>query len=415
MNNYYNIEHRKAGCRLRFTDENKNPLKNETISVKQTNHEFLFGCGAFDSLFYANMRDEEKVPWVEDRVNKWLALFNYGTIPFYWGGFEKEEGKPETISRMNAAKFLQSNNVTVKGHPLCWHTVCADWLLKYDNETILKKQLERIRRDMSDFKGVVDMWDVINEVVIMPDFDKYDNAVTRICKMKGRVGLIKEVFAAARETNPKATLLLNDFNTSVSYEILIDGCLEAGVPIDVIGIQSHQHQGYWGAEKVHQVLRRFEHFGLPIHFTENTLISGDIMPAYIEDLNDWQVDEWPTTPEGEERQAKEVEEMYRILFSHPLVQAITTWDFADGAWLGAPSGVIRKDNSIKPVYERLKSMIKDEWWTNTEIHTDENGFAMIEGMKGDYTLSWKDKTAAYHLSSDSVEQEIRLMPEGIKL
>ena len=39
------------------------------------------------------------------------------------------------------------------------------------------------------------MWDVINEVVIMPEFDKYDNAVTRICKEYGRLNLVKEVFA----------------------------------------------------------------------------------------------------------------------------------------------------------------------------------------------------------------------------
>ena len=68
------------------------------------------------------------------------------------------------------------------------------------------------------------------------------------------------------------------------------------------------------------------------------------MPAYIEDLNDWQVDEWPTTPEGEERQAKEWEEMYRILFADPNIKAITGWDFADGAWLNAPSGLVTVDN-----------------------------------------------------------------------
>lgn len=88
----------------------------------------------------------------------------------------------------------------------------------------------------------------------------------------------------------------------------------------------------------------------------------------------------------QERQKNEVEEMYRILFEHPLVEAITGWDFADGAWLGAPSGVIRKDNSVKPVYNRLKEMIKGEWWTVCEICTDENGFAEVEGFKGDYIV-----------------------------
>ncbi len=314
----------------------------------------LLGCGAFDVLGYvAGGKQDEKL---KERVDKWLDVFNYGTLPFYWGGYEPREGEIQFESRMETAKFLKEHGVTVKGHPLCWHTVCADWLMQYDNKTILDKQLARIDRDVSAFKGVIDYWDVINEVVIMPEFDKYDNAITRICKQYGRVNLVKEVFAAAKTANPDATLLINDFNLSDKYAKLIDECLEAGVPISAIGLQTHQHQGYMVQARVEEVLARFEKFGLPLHFTENTLVSGQIMPADIVDLNDYQVEDWPTTPEGEARQAAEVDEMFHILLSHPSVEAITQWDFGDGAWLGAPSGCIRKDGSTKPSYDVLKKI-----------------------------------------------------------
>ena len=384
-----NISHRKVTKKIRFEDALGNPIANKQIAIKQTNHSFLFGCGAFDFIPYVMNGDEEH----RQITDSWLEIFNYGTLPFYWGQFETSEGEPATDKLMKTAKYLNSKNVKVKGHPLCWHTACADWLMKYDNETIMKKQLERIDREVTGFKGIIDMWDVINEVVIMPIFDKYDNAITRICKDRGRVGLIKEVFDKAHECNPDATLLLNDFNTSINYEILIDGCLNAGVPISAIGIQSHQHQGYWGKEKLNEVLDRFSTFGLPIHFTENTLISGEIMPAYIEDLNDWQVDEWPSTPEGEKRQADQIEEMYRILFEHPLVEAITTWDYRDGAWLKAPSGFIRKDNSLKPSYKMLKKLIKEEWWTDVTVMTDSEGYVTLKAFKGDYDLSINDLNA----------------------
>ena len=390
------LSHRKVNKRIHFSDAGGNPLADKEVRVKQTNHSFLFGCGAFDFMPYLMKKDEE----FTTLTNYWLDLFNYGTLPFYWGRFEPEEGQPQTEMLMKTAEYLKSRNVTVKGHPLCWHTVCADWLMKYDNETILKKQLDRIDREVSGFKGVIDIWDVINEVVIMPIFDKYDNAITRICKEKGRVALIKEVFEKAHECNPDAILLLNDFNTSINYEILIDGCLNAGVPISAIGIQSHQHQGYWGKEKLEEVLERFSSFGLPIHFTENTLISGEIMPAHIVDLNDWQVDEWPSTPEGEERQSKEIGEMYRTLFAHPLVEAITTWDFRDGAWLNAPSGFARKDNTLKPSYHMLKKLIKDEWWTDTVVKTDSNGNAVVEAFKGDYCLEAGGKSYEAKLTDD---------------
>ena len=405
------ISHRKVSKKIRFLDASGAPIANKNVKVTQTNHKFLFGCGAFEFLPYVMSQDENMdVPGggpfasreqLEELTSSWLEIFNYGTLPFYWGRFEPEEGKPQTEQLMKTAAFLQSKNVKVKGHPLCWHTVCADWLMKYDNKTIMEKQLARIDREVKGFKGVIDMWDVINEVVIMPIFDKYDNAVTRLCKEKGRVKLIKEVFDRAHADNPEAVLLLNDFNTSTNYEILIDGCLNAGVPISAIGIQSHQHQGYWGREKLEEVLARFDHFGLPIHFTENTLISGDIMPAYIEDLNDWQVPEWPTTPEGEERQAREIEEMYRILFSHPLVEAITTWDFKDGAWLKAPSGFLRLDNSRKPSFDMLKKLVREEWWTDEKVVTDAEGYVTVSAFKGEYEIAADGKAVSAELVDDS--------------
>lgn len=392
-------EARLSKCVLHVTDKAGSPVKNAKININQTNHEFLFGAGAFDAIALTTFKKGD--PYFEDRMQKWTDLYNYGTMSFYWGGFEPKEGQPQTESRMLASKFLTEHGAKVKGHPLCWHTACADWLMEYDNKTILDKQLKRIDRDVSAFKGVINMWDVINEVVIMPVFDRYDNAITRICKEYGQVNLVKEVFNAAKTANPDAVLLINDFNLSDKYAELISNCLDAGVPISAIGLQTHQHQGYMGLEKLDTILHRFEKFGLPMHFTENTLVSGHIMPPDIVDLNDYQIPEWPTTPEGEERQKNEMEEMYRHLFSHPLVEAITGWDFADGAWLGAPSGVIRKDNSVKPSYEMLKKLIHEEWHSALTLTTDENGNAEFTGFRGTYDCESAGKKASFTLSKTS--------------
>ena len=374
---------------IRITRKDGSPVVGQAVKFDMQKHEFLFGGGMFEAVEYASgeMSDPAKREAFERVFEKWIAIMNNATLPFYWGRFEPAEGQPRTSQTLAGAKFLKDHGVTLKGHPLCWHTVCADWLMKYPTDVILQKQLARIRRDVADFKGLIDMWDVINEVVIMPVFDKYDNAVTRICKQLGRVKTVREVFTAARDTNPDATLLINDFNLSQSYQILIDGCLNAGVPIDEIGLQTHQHQGYMGKEKLLEVLERFEVFGKPLHFTEITLTSGHIMPPEIVDLNDYKVDEWPTTPEFEDRQAREFTEMYEILFSHPLVRTAYTWNFVDGGWLNAPAGFLRKDGSTKPVYDAAYDLIRRQWWTNGETVTDENGEAVIEGFRGDYTIS----------------------------
>jgi GH35 family endo-1,4-beta-xylanase len=402
-------QHRKAQKTLTVMREDGTILKNTPITVNQTRHKFLFGCGAFDTVPLANgeLQSEEKAA-MEDRFQKWLALFNAGTLPFYWGTFEAEEGKPQTIALMEAAKWLKERGVIVKGHPLCWHSVTAPWLLNKSNDEILRTQLNRIQRDVADFKGHIDMWDVINEVVIMPIFDKYDNGITRICKDLGRIRTIKEMFAASRKANPEATLLINDFNTSISYEILIEGCLEAGIQIDAIGIQSHQHQGYWGQEKLQSVLERFSRFGLPIHFTENTLISGNLMPPEIDDLNDFQVKDWPTTPQGEERQARDVTQMYQTLFEHPLVESVTTWSIVDGKWLKAPAGLLRADNSCKPAYDELLKLVKQDWWTTMNLVTDEEGKVTFTGYMGDYILQNGKETASFVLDKTNTEEMLLL-------
>ena len=378
------------------------PLANQEVTIAQTRHNFLFGTAAFDLVPLASGDYVgEKKEQAEQRADKITALFNSATLPFYWARFEPERGKPITEKVKNAARWCLDHHLVTKGHPLCWHTLTADWLLSMSNAEILQAQIKRIQRDVSDFRGLIDMWDVINEAVIMPIFDKYDNGITRICKEMGRINTVKAMFEATRAENPTAVLLINDFDVSPAYDILVEGCLEAGIKIDVIGIQSHMHQGYWGVEKTLKVLENFSRFNLPIHFTETTLVSGHLMPPEIVDLNDYQVEEWPTTPEGEERQAREAIQHYQTLFAHPLVEGITWWDSSDGGWLNAPAGLIRKDGSIKPAYNELMKLIKGEWWISpTTFKTDDNGKIQFSGFLGEYNLTYKGQQTAFTLMKE---------------
>jgi len=378
------------------------PLANHEVVIAQTNHKFLFGTAAFDLVPFTNGTYEgEKQEQAQQRAEKLLALFNAATLPFYWARFEPQRGKPMTAQVQNAAQWCIDHRLITKGHPLCWHTLTADWLLSMSNAEILQAQIARIKRDVLDFRGLIDMWDVINEAVIMPIFDKYDNGITRLCKEMGRINMIKAMFDATHAENPSAILLLNDFDISPAYDILVEGCLEAGIKIDVIGIQSHMHQGYWGVEKTLEVLDHFSRFNLLVHFTETTLVSGHLMPPEIVDLNDYQVQEWPTTPEGEERQAQEAIQHYQTLFAHPLVEGITWWDMSDGGWLNAPAGLIRKDGFSKLAYDEILKRVKGEWWTSpTQFITDSNGQIQFTGFLGEYELTCDGKQGSFSLTKE---------------
>ncbi|MCQ2982424.1 MAG: endo-1,4-beta-xylanase, partial [Treponemataceae bacterium] len=390
---------------VRLTDEKGQPVCLTDAEYSLRTHEFLFGCTANAFVDYFGHPSEEVRKNSAAKMEKWLKLFNYATVQVYWGIFEPKEGQTMHNLIMQVSRYLKDHNITLKGHPLCWHTVCADWLMQYDNKTILEKQLARIRREVGNFAGIIDAWDVINETVIMDKFDRYDNAVTRICREYGKYDLIKMVFDEAHNTNGKANLLLNDFNMSNAYVDVLKRCLDMGVPITTIGLQSHQHQGYWGIEKIEEVLSRFEPLGLPIHFTENTLVSGPLIPPEIEDLNDWHYERTDWGAEYEERQKREMMEMYSHIFEHhPQVTGFTTWDFQDGMWLNAPSGLIRTDGSCKPSYEGLDELINHRWHTEGAGRTSESGILELSGIKGVYTITTRDGRKAEVTLSDAAAQ-----------
>lgn len=382
------LGHRRGSVDVTLLREDGSPLAHHDVVVEQTRHAFGFGNIGFELVPHANGEDDRS-----DLAAAWLALFDTATLPFYWGDFEPERGHPDTARLLAAARWFAERGVRLKGHPLVWHTVKAPWLDPLPSDEVERLVRDRVTREVRDFAGLIDTWDAINEVAIMPVFtnepDGVPNAVSRLARELGRTGIIRLAFETARAANPNATLLINDFDLSARYEHLIEDALEAGIRIDAIGLQTHMHQGFRGEEQLWQIAERFARFGLPLHFTEVSLVSGDLMPPEIDDLNDYVVDTWPSTPEGEERQADELERLYRTLAAHPAVEAITYWGITDrGSWLGAPIGLLRADGSRKPSYDRLHGLIRGEWWRSpTPMRTGADGRVRLEGWLGRYRIA----------------------------
>lgn len=375
--------HREVDAGLLLVDPAGQPLRNQDVTVSQLRHALRFGCTA------------PGVPG-EEMLGQWLDLFDAATLTFYWGRYEPERGRPQVQELMRQAGELAAHGVRLKGHPLVWHTVKAPWVDRLPLDEAERALRDRIRREVRDFAGVIDTWDIVNEAVIMPRFenepDGVRNAITRLCEKYGRVEFIRMAVEEARAVNPDVELVLNDFDLGPEYERLIGEVLDAGVRIDAIGLQSHMHQGFRGEEQVHEICERFARFGLPLHWTETSLVSGDLMPAHIDDLNDYVVDSWPSTPEGEQRQADEIVRHYRTLVEHPAVAAITYWGFDDAtAWLNAPSGLVRPDGSEKPAYRALRDLVRGEWWLPpTVLRTDAEGRVPLRAFAGDFAVTSGD-------------------------
>ena len=367
---------RKGDAVLRLLGPDGKPLKSGlAVEIEQSRHKFLFGCNIFKLSRCRTPQDNAAYE------KHFAELLNFATLPFYWWNYERRQGQPDDDRTEEIARWCKAHNVTTKGHPLAWNWAQPPWLPD-EPEVAMKAQFKRIERCVRRFKNDISIWDVVNEATHYDRDNAKTNAptLTEAIRKMGVGAYVREAFNSARKANPKATLIINDYRTDPAFAEKVISQLtdEAKQPLyDVIGIQSHMHGKYWGAQRAWEVCQRFAKFGKPLHFTETTVVSGPRKKP-----------RWETTPAGEERQAEQVAEFYRVLFSHPAVEAITWWDFTDqGAWQRAPAGLVRADMTPKPAYEQLQQLIKDKWWTKIETEVAAGGKMRFRAFFGQYKVT----------------------------
>ncbi len=269
---------------------------------------------------------------------------------------------------------------------MAWNYADPSWI-PADADEIHRLQMARIDDCVRCFAGLIDRWDVVNEATDYHRAEFAERAApkyTAMWKQFGQIAMPRECFVHARQANPQGVFLINDYRTDPGYERVIEQLVdEKGRRLyDVIGIQSHMHGGAWSNRQIWKVCHEFARFGVPLHFTETTILSGERVWDKPRD------NRWPSTAEGEAYQAREAARFYTMLFSHPAVTAITWWDFSDlYAWKNAPAGLLRKDMTPKPAYEALQRLIKGKWWTRTQLQGGADGSAGFRGFLGDYRVT----------------------------
>ncbi len=387
--------YRKGDATVLVVNADGTLVNKAVVRMEMLKHDFLFGSSLFNAI-----------PWgafSEAYQDAFVNLFNYATVPTRWVEYEPSQGQERRVEGViDWVRWASEHGIITRGHVLIFPGSPASvplWARQFSPEQLDEALHIHITSIVERFRGLIDHWVVMNEPTYVPSFwepvDDWMLAHTP-------AGATARALEWARASNPEATLEVNDWHSGWEFHVLLEGVIEVGAQFDAIGIQGIMHKGNWSLTRVWDICERFKDFNVPIYFTEVAVLSGDSTTFYSGlSLPEDRV----TTPEGEARQAEYVAALYTILFSHPSVQGITYWDLCDsGAWRGAPVGLLHKDWSPKPAYERLMELIHQEWWTNADSKTNKLGEATIRGFYGQYLLTVesgkKSIQKVVHLSAD---------------
>ena len=230
-------------------------------------------------------------------------------------------------------------------------------------------------------------------------------------------------FREAQKYFPANELIINDADViwdSVNahtnrnpYYMQIERMLRQNVPIHGIGMQYHnlawkredeaavlvKPDGRYNPRHLCAVMDKFAELNLPMQITEMTI------PSYSWD------------PEDEAVQAEILKNVYSLFFAQKNMEAIIYWDMPDGyaaasqprkmdvGWNVFYGNLLRPDLTEKEGFKVLKKLIREEWVTNTQIMTDDNGYSNLRGFHGEYEI-------AIHANDKTVTKTMNLSSKG---
>jgi GH35 family endo-1,4-beta-xylanase len=391
-------EYRKGNASIIFTDAKGNPIEDAEVRIEQISQDFLFGNIIFPVVGVLGKFEDIDVYRPELFKKRFEDLFNMAIFPFYWSSYEKEPGKEKWDRIDPILDWCELNGITPKGHPLAWveRGGTPAWL--YDlpielTEDLLKARIIRLSKG---YKGRIDIWDVVNEPTHTVNWqtvmkNPYEMRYKSV-PINEIIDWIENCYRWAHEANPEAELVINEYETIVSDFILdtrerfynlIAELLKRDTPVHGIGLQAHEPRSEWYSPVEYwKVLNYYSKLGLPIHLTEFTAESSN------EKINGWKEGAWTL-----EEQADFAEQFYRLSFGHPMVQSINWWGLSDRyIWNERPqAGLIDENYNPKPVYKRLRKLIKSEWMTNNSGKTNRDGSFKFRGFFGNYKIFLRTK------------------------
>lgn len=369
---------RKSPARLTLVDAQGRPLRASSIRVEQTGHLFRFGTAVTAGWISGDSDDSAQY---RRFIKQGFNTIVFGN-DFKWPNMELQNWS-ET---MRAVKWFQENGIAMRGHNLVWG---SSRYLPGDVRDATKEQAisrieGRVRTAAQQTKGLVYIWDVVNEAVTEKE-------------LWDKVGWdqFARTFKLAREAMPGVQLAYNDYNISnenpagsrhreeaIQKAKLIQA---AGPYLDVFGDQAHMNSP---ATPIPAVLKAWDevHASLKVPMEVTEL-----------DLSAW----------DDEAHGHYIRDYVTAAFSHPAMQSVIFWGIWErDHWLAEQGGhMVNADWTPRHAWTEYLKLVNQTWRTKASLKTSSQGGASFRGFHGSYrvtaTVKGKKVSGTFRLAPGS--------------
>jgi len=349
------------------------------VTVEQVRHAFWFGTAISHQAWSGEMNEADQAKYREVLTANFNAVVpeNVGK----WSYNEREPGiyRYDLLDEIFA--WCRDHDLAIRGHCVYWAVPkrLRGWLKEIDHDLLYAKTRVRAFDVMTRYRGLVDEWDVNNEMLHGHFFEQ-----------RLGVGIRDRMFRWCREANPDSVLYVNDYDILIGRDV--DAYVEQirefqsiGTPVDGIGVQGH----FWGkaipVEEVRESFRKLAELKLPIKVTE--------FDFYHEDP---------------EKQAEGLKQLYTIAFAQPEVNGILMWGFWEGRHWRPNAAPWKKDWTPTPTAEMYRKLVFDDWWTKWEGEADENGKVELRAFYGIHRVTVDGESREVKLREEEGVAEVEL-------
>ncbi|MBB3207087.1 GH35 family endo-1,4-beta-xylanase/beta-xylosidase [Rhodopirellula rubra] len=263
---------------------------------------------------------------------------------------QASEGEFDFANADALMDIAEANELEVAGHCLVWSRpgTTPAWFFRDGNQEaskdlVLSRLKTHIANVVGRYRGRIDMWDVVNEALADSD-DEYLRDI-EWSRITGEEFIVK-AFQYAREADPDALLVYNDYNCTQPGKLkklvrLVKSVKAQGGPIDAIGLQAHYEYGKIPYEGIEAALIAMRQIGVKVIFSE---LDMDVVTRAR-----WYADDgvhraelaasnpYPhhSPPDVLERQAEQYAKLFDVIEHYSdVVVRVTFWNLHDGqSWL----------------------------------------------------------------------------------